>query len=553
MRFPKRTQFCAAGVLVLLSSTWAPVAAQPVARSAALPVLNWYGLSGTSTWAQTLDSAMVTDTISGGILNMTDAGLVKYLPDGSVGRSLASAWRVSKDRKVYTFTIRSNARFANGDPVTAQAAAWSLTRSLSKATNSPTSLQNLSHIAGATRWNTGKAKSLQGVKALNRHQVQIRLDKPIAFFLGALATSNGYVLDPRVVGNHSSQTYLTTTCAAHQGAGPFTFKCRNKSSSNTSFHAPGTTPQITLVPNKYYYGPKPRFIVNMKAIANTDTNYRQFQANGIDVTALPTADIARNRHTPGYLEYPTLQQWYLSPDPKLKPFDNVHCRLAVAYAINYDAITSQILHGSMTTLHGMVPKGVLGYYSGGPRYNPARARAELSRCPSGIHGVKLAYMHTSTDWDNVYGNAIPSMFSAAGIDIKANGLTFNDWLKAVTQPQSKTRTLLVQNGLTAFPDPWNYCTLLMHTGQPFNSGEYSNPRVDSLLDKADIALNPSQRANLYIQAQRIAVGEAGVIPIGQSKGYNLIKPWVHGLVASATFDEVVPRGNEWANVTVSKH
>jgi len=165
MRFPRRTKVCAAGVLVLLSSTWAPVTAQPVARSAALPVLNWYGLSGTSTWAQTLDSAMVTDTISGGILNMTDAGLVKYLPNGSVGPSLASAWRVSKDRKVYTFTIRSNARFANGDPVTAQAAAWSLTRSLSKATNSPTSLQNLSHIVGATRWNTGKAKSLQGVKA----------------------------------------------------------------------------------------------------------------------------------------------------------------------------------------------------------------------------------------------------------------------------------------------------------------------------------------------------------------------------------------------------
>jgi ABC-type transport system substrate-binding protein len=357
------------------------------------------------------------------------------------------------------------------------------------------------------------------------------------------------------VGGHPTQTYLTQTCSAHQGAGPFTFKCRTRGSGFSSFYATGTTPQITLVPNKYYFGPKPHIIVNMRALPDTQTNYRAFQANEIDVTSVPAADIAANRGKPGFVQYPTLQMWYLSPDPKLAPFTNVHCRLAVAYAINYDAITTQILHSSMFTIHSMVPKGVLGYDPGrdNPHYNPAKARSELAACPGGIHGVKLAYLHTSNDWDNVYGNALPAMFAAVGIDIKAEPLTFNDWLKDVTQAQSKTDTKIAQNGLTAFPDPWNYCSLLLHTGEPFNSGEYSNPTVDHLLNQADVAANRQRRARLYIAAQHIAISTGGVIPIGQSNGYELVKPWVHGLVPSATFDELLPRGNNWANVTLSKH
>lgn len=554
MKLTRRVLINGATAAALLGTAMAPGIARSAPARQSLPVLRWYGLAGTSTWAQTLDPAMVTDTISNGILNMTDANLVKYLPNGSVEPYLAT-WTTSKNRKVYTFTIRKGARFANGHPVTAYDAAWSLTRSLSKATNSPTSLQDLTDILGAPAWNAGKAKSLKGVKVLSKYKLQITLDRPVAFFLGALAGSNGDVMDPRVVGGHPSQTYLTTTCSAHQGAGPFTFRCRNKSTGYSSFYPPGQTPQITLIPNKYYFGRKPHITVNMRALASTDTNFRSFEANEIDATGIPTPDIARERGKPGYYQFPTLQMWYLSPDPKVRPFTNVHCRLAVSYAINYTAITQQILHGSMTPLYDMVPKGVLGYYNGAnnPHYNPAKARAELAQCPGGIHNVMLAYQHTSSDWDNVYGNALPAMFSAVGIGIKGEPLTFNDWLKDVTQPQSKTKTAIAQNGLTAFPDPWNFCTTLLRGGEPFNSGEYNNPKVNKLLDEADVEGNRAKRARLYIEAQHIAISDGGVMPIGQSLGYDLVKPWVHGLVASATFDELIPKNNDWSLVTVSKH
>jgi ABC-type transport system substrate-binding protein len=532
------------------------VSARGTGAASGLPVLRWFGLVGTATWAQTLDPALVTDTISAGILSMTDAGLVTFRPSGKVVPDLAT-WKVSKNHKVYTFTIRPNARFANGDPVTAEDAAYSISRALAKTTNSPTSLQNFSHIVGATKWNKGKAKRLQGVRVLNRRQLQVFLDAPIAFFLGALAnTSNMLVLDKRIVAGHPAQTYLTNTCSAQQGAGPFTFQCRNTGTGLSSFYASGTTPQITLVPNKYYYGRKPHIVVNMRAIADTQTNYRDYQANGIDTASIPTADIARERGKPDYRQWQTLEVWYLSPDPKVPPFTNVHCRRAVAFAVDEATITDKILHGSEFAIHSVVPKGVLGYYTARdvPTYNPAQARAELRQCPGGIHNVKIAYQHTSSDWDNVYGSALPAMFQSVGIDIKAKPLTFNGWLQVVTQPQSKTGTAIAQNGLTAFSDPWNYATILLRGGEPFNSGEYNNLAYNRLVDKADITANPEDRARLYRQAQRIALNDGGYIPMGQQRGFGLIKPWVHGLIGNALFaDGLGPANNDWSRVSVSKH
>jgi ABC-type transport system substrate-binding protein len=251
-----------------------------------------------------------------------------------------------------------------------------------------------------------------------------------------------------------------------------------------------------------------------------------------------------------------LEVWYLSPDPKVPPFTNVHCRRAVAYAVDESTITNKILHGSEFAIHSVVPKGVLGYYTAHdvPTYNPTQARAELKQCPGGIHNVKMAYQHTSSDWDNVYGSALPAMFQSVGIDIKGEPLTFNGWLQRVTQPQSKTGTAIAQNGLTAFADPWNYATILLRGGEPFNSGEYNNPAYNRLVDRADITTNPEDRARIYKQAQRIALNDGGYIPMGQTRDFALIKPWVHGLIGNALFpDGLGPANNDWSKVSVSKH
>jgi len=519
-----------------------------------LPVLRWNGLAGTATWPGTLDPPMSNDTISAGVIAMVNASLTKFLPDGTVVPDL-STWTVSHNHRVYTFTLRPNLRFTNGDPVTAGDVGFSLTRDLAKSTNSPSALSYMAHIIGAKRLNDGKTTRLQGVRVLNSRQVRISLDRPVAFFLGQLAGQFSSVLDKRILSGKPAGTYLTRTCSANVGTGPFMFACRSQHTGLDSFYPAGTTATMTLVPNPHYYGHKPRIKIVMRAIATTQVNYEVFQANGVDATSLPTGDIGRERGKPGFFQIPSLLDYYITPNMVDRPFNNVHCARAIAYSINQDAINRQILHGSAFTIHSAVPKGLAGYFNSPaiPHYDPARARAEYRLCPGGIHGVQLIYSHSSTDLDNVYGSAIPAMWNAVGIHIAPKPVTFNDWIGVVSQPMSKSHTLLTENNDGGLPDPWNFATVNLHVGGIYNIGQYNNPTVNKLFDRADVAAKSRQRASLYIRGETVALNQGAMIPISQAYGFAMVKPWVHGFVGSVAFGLLVPRGNDWSNVTVSAH
>src|SRR5579875_2299531 len=408
--------------LVLALGLILPAQARVLARHAAagLPVLReqYFG----APWIPSLDPAIAGDTASIDLIYMVQANLVKYLPNGNPIPDLAH-WKISKNHRVYTFTIRKGAVFSNGDPVTAQDVKFSLTRSLAKATGSGVASLYLGHILGAKKLEAGKTNKLQGVKVLNGRQVQITVDRPIAFFLEQLTFSTAQVLDPKFVRGKKPGTYLTDTCSANVGAGPFKFVCRNKSTSVNSFYAPGQSQTITLVPNPRYYGPKPHIKVVLSAVASIDTEYRAFQAGEIDVTGVPPPDIAQVRNQPGFLEFPTSLVDFLTANEDRAPFNNVHCRLALTYALNRNVITNDILHGAESPLYEVLPKGMLGYYPGAnlPHYNPAKARAELAQCPGGIHNVSLVLPNTSADLTNEY-TAVVNMWQAVGIDIKLDAV-----------------------------------------------------------------------------------------------------------------------------------
>jgi ABC-type oligopeptide transport system substrate-binding subunit len=517
-----------------------------------MQTLRWYGLAGTASWVNTLDPSQVTDSISNNVLNMVDVNLVKLLPSGNVAPYMASTWTESANHKVYTFTLRSNLHFNNGHPLTAQDVAWSIKRALAPATTSPVALSYLGHIVGAAAYNSGKTNSLSGVKVLNARTVQISLDSPIAFFLKTLTYPTANILDPKVMTGKSSQTYLTNTCSANVSPGPFKFVCRNNSSAVTSFYSAGRTPQMSLVPNPAYYGTKPTIKVVMVAIPDVQTNYKDFHAGGIDVTSIPTTQIANSRHKPGFIQFPTSVVDYITPNQSVPPFNNIHCRLALAYAIDRDAINNSILHGSQSSTYSVVPKGMLGYYAGAdnPHYNVARAKAELKLCPGGIHNVSLTYQHTSVDIDNEY-NAIAHMWSAIGANVNVKPLTFNSWLSVVGKSLPSTNTQITENlWIEDYPDPYDYATLLLRAGQNYDIGLFNNAQYNKLVDQAAVEANPTKRAQLYIQAQHIALSQGAWISIGNQNGYALVNPKVQGLTGSEAFGILVPKNNDWSSVTI---
>jgi oligopeptide transport system substrate-binding protein len=551
--------FIATAVAAGGSSTGAPAGSNAPIKTAkpavavhnGMKTLRWDGLEGTPTWANTLDPAMVTDSISYNIIGMVNAGLVKLLPNGTPGDDLASSIKVSKNKQVYTFHMRSGLKFSNGDAVTASDVAWSLKRALAPKTHSPVGLAYLGHILGAAKYAAGKASSMRGIKVLNNLTIQLKLDSPIAFFLKTLTYPTADVLDPKVVKGHPSQTYITNNCAANVGAGQFMFKCRGKTGLN-SFYPSGATPAMTLVPNPKYWGKKPRINVYMPAIADVQTAYKLFEQGGIDSTPIPSVDIKANKGKPGFSEFPTSAVDYITPNEQAAPFNNVHCRLAIADAINRSQI-SAVLHYAQAPAYAVVPKGMLGWYKGtnSPHYDTTKARQELAQCPGHLSsGITIPFQKTSTDLENEYA-VIQGDLQAIGVNATVQGLDFNAWLNIVGQSLQKTHTSIVENlWIEDYPDPYDYCTLLLRGGQNYDIGGFNNSKYNSLVDRAAVTQNVGKRASLYIQAQRIALGQAAWIAVTNVKGFTLTNPKVHGLIGAEAFGILVPKGNDWSNVSI---
>jgi ABC-type oligopeptide transport system substrate-binding subunit len=520
---------------------------------ASLPTLSLYYMEGEAHWIHTLDPAFVTDATSIDTLNLTQANLVKLLPDGKIAPGLAH-WKVGKDHKTYTFTLRSHLRFSNGDPLTAKDVVWSITRALKKSTGSPVAMLYLGHIVGAADLNSGKSNTLTGIKILNSRQIQIKVDEPIAFFLKTLSYPTADVLDPKVT-TGTPNTYLTTTCTADVGAGPFRFVCRNKRSDYSSYYPSGSTPRINLEPNPYFYGKKPHIDVTIPAVPTQDVDYKNFLAGGTNTTSLPAAAMSQWRGKPGYYEYPASAVEYLTPDLTTAPFDNVHCRLALAYAIDRNTINNKILHGAQKTTYAVVPRGMLGYYGGknNPHYDLPKARKELAQCPGGVKNVQVAYAGVATDVDNEFA-AISAMAAKAGMEITLKKLQLNDWYNVLGQPLAKSEVQLADNGwIEDYPDPQDYCSLLLHSGSPYNVGGFDNKQYDRLVDTADVTYNAKKRAQLYEKAQNIVIGSGAWITIGNAVGHALVKPYVHGLVGGEAYAFLVAKNNDWSQVTIGKH
>ncbi|GAC1445506.1 MAG: ABC transporter substrate-binding protein [Chloroflexota bacterium] len=503
------------------------------------------------------------DVVEGSFVGFTgsvNAALVQLLPSGKVVPDLAT-WTTSTNHLVYTFTIRHTARFSNGHSVTAQDAVFSLKRfiAFSKGPTSPLTYAGL--IQGVVPFSSGKTKTLSGIKVLDRYRLQITLTKPAAYFLGALTTFST-VFDPAVVAgkslgsprDHFKTNYLDTTCTGNQGAGPFEFVCHDHSSTLHSFYS-GHTRKYTLVPNPYYYGRKPRIRLELfGGLGDTSFNsYKAYLAGKLDFTYfIPPAFLNRwKSKSTEYHEFPTLNTIFITPNVHLAPLNDIHCRLAVAYALDRDVLANTISGGQVRATYALVPRGMLGYYAGkdNPHFNPAKARSELARCPSRTIPLELKYFVGAK---NLY-TAIGTMLSAVGMNVVLKPLPNTEWFTTVTNPLDGSHTQLVQFGWAAdYPDPQDYCSVFLRSGAPLNYGGWHNTAYDRLVDTADVNPNRTERAHLYIRAQHLALSQGALITLFNERNWFLTKPYVHGLVASV-INPPVPKHSDWANVSVSKH
>jgi ABC-type transport system substrate-binding protein len=552
IRFPSRAQALVTGatILALVAGAVSPVrASHPMRAARAASNVLVDPIAAAALWPGTLDPSLVSALTDGDIIQKLYAGLVKQVYDDKTHQfkvvpDLAAGMpTVSKDGLTYIFKIRSDAAYSDGSPVTAQDFVWSFERVLDPKANSPVSYY-LYDIQGAADYNAGKSKSL-GVKALDAHTLQVTLAHPIVYFLYEMTYPTYFAVKQTVkVG-----AALTTDPSLVVGAGPWMLK-----GGTWKYRS-----EIDLVPNPHYYGAK-NFKLKEIDIPFTGTNETMlaaYKSGQYPISWLPSADVATYRGKPEYHETVVLGDYWLDMNMHIKPFDNLHFRRAVAYAINRDAITKGVDHGTVVTQYGWYPQGILGYdpnvqmQSGVPTYNVAMAKGELAlamKQMSSVPPITLEYASEISDRGREAAQ-IQSDLKAVGITIGLHPVPRATWIK---DGNSGKTQFIFSDWFDDYPDPQDFSDYLIRTGAGENWGRYSNPTVDALLDKGNMTRDQASREKIYKQVQLIVLRDAPVAMLYQSANQVVISTSIHGMEVNPSWgNEPQPVGNDWSNVTVS--
>jgi peptide/nickel transport system substrate-binding protein/oligopeptide transport system substrate-binding protein len=350
--------FCVFAMLLLVAcggnagpSSGAPASGTPVKASADKQVLRYPVIGDVST----VDPAKDSDTDSDFIIQAAYVGLVGLDDNLKVKLNLASTYNVSPDGMTYTFTLRPNLKFADGTPLTANDVAYSINRTVLPSTKSTVSYY-LSLIKGFDKVSAAKQSTLigDGLIVKDPNTIAINLTQKAPYFLQTLAYPTSFVLEKSMVEKYTAADG-STTFTDHLNDGGTTGPFKVVSYSHTT--------GVEMVSNENYYGPKPA-LQHLSILFYKDYNgtYQAYQANQVDFTQLPSANVAGERNSPGFRETPRLTERYLAMNYLDKPFDNLKVRQAFALAINKDSIVQGPMRGTFTATNHVIPSGMPGYY-----------------------------------------------------------------------------------------------------------------------------------------------------------------------------------------------
>jgi oligopeptide transport system substrate-binding protein len=451
---------------------------------------------------------------------MVFSGLVSLDPSLRLVPELAASWDLSSDGKVYTFHLRTNAKFHDGRPVTAQDVAYSWERAADPATGSDTVLTYLGDILGVSEMHSGQARHISGLQVVDEHTLKVSIDSPKPYFLYKLTMPVAFVLDQKNVSS-GADWYRKPN-----GTGPYklvrwdSFKLMVYQRDEVFYLG---APAIPYVVVELYSG----------------TGMQLYETGEIDMTGVYSVDVPRvlDPAEPLHADLYSgvgLCTDYVVFDVTKPPFDDVKVRQAFTMAIDHQKYVDVVLNGVGIPAKGLYPPALPGYSLDlqGLPFDPAQARQLLAQSKYGGPQGLPAIVYTDAGVGNVAGSSVAALAQMwqqnLGVTIHIENL---DYSKFYDLLYSGHHGQMFAGGWCAdYPDPENFADVLFHTGAQQNTGNYSNPALDAVLEQARGEMDVAKRIGLYQQAEKMIVEDAPALFLGHNISYVLVKPYVKGYV-----------------------
>ncbi|KXF75374.1 peptide ABC transporter substrate-binding protein [Paramesorhizobium deserti] len=471
---------------------------------------------------KSLDPQAVTAVNDFRILVNVYDGLTRY-KEGTleVEPSLAESWDVSEDGKTYTFKLRSGVTFHDGSPFNAEAVKFNFDRMLDE--------KHPYHDTGPFPL-AFFFSSVEKVTALDDLTVEFKLSEPYAPFLSNLAYPTGLIVSPAAVEQHGKDFGRHPS-----GTGAFKFEEWQANS------------RVVVTRNEDYWdGAPPLEAIIYRPITDANTRIAEMLSGGLDVMVeVPPDSLQQFRDDPAFTVHEQIgpHLWFLILNTKEGPFADKKIRQAVNHAVNKKVLVENVLQGTAEVAAGPTPPAFAWAYNEDIEpyaYDPDRAKQLLEE--AGYDGKELTFYVTeggSGMLDPVaMGTAIQADLKAVGMPTKIETYEWNTFLGKVNPGLEGKADMAEMAWMTNDPDTLPFLTLRTEAFPDkggFNSGYYSNEKVDELLSQARAANSQEKRAELYKEMQTIVHEDAPWLFVANWKQNAVTRANVEGFKLQPSF------------------
>ncbi|MDX2110665.1 MAG: peptide ABC transporter substrate-binding protein [Verrucomicrobiota bacterium] len=436
---------------------------------------------------------------------------------------VAERWEHNPSCTVWTFYLNPNAKWSNGDPVTADDFVYSYKRMLSPKLGA-LYVEMLYDLKNAEDYFTGKTTdfSTVGVKALNLHTLELSLGHPVPHFLSKLTHYSFFPVHRPTIEKFGAQERRGTNWTQpgnYIGNGPFVL---------TKWV---TNQYIEVHKNPLYWNAANnrlngiRFLP-MENAAAAESAFLAGQVHRIDTIPASKRDYYRQKRPDITRDDPFFNTSYLNYNVRHKPLDDVRVRRALALTIDRRTIVEKLTHNGRPAT-SFVPPGITGYKTAGHQeWNPEAARALLAEAgyPGGSgFPDKLELLITTNDTTKMIAEALQEMWrKELGIAVQ---IRLMEWRSLLEATDKGDFDLFLLSWIGDYIDPETFLSIMTTTSGNNRTG-WSNASFDQLMRDSKHTGDAAERFRLLGEAEAILLEEAPIAPIAWANRLYLLHPSV---------------------------